>query len=75
MRRRAQSAHASGLLTLLPNAAELYRRQIALGLDGAPPQIMLKARLARPELLGQIRLEPGQDGSLWAAHCLPVTQC
>jgi hypothetical protein len=33
-------------------------RQIALGLDGAHPQIMLKARLAIRELLGQIRLEP-----------------
>ena len=47
------------LLTLLPNAAELYRRQIALGLDGAHPQIRAKARLAIRELLGQIRLEPG----------------
>jgi hypothetical protein len=56
------------LLTILPNAAELYRRQIALGLDGAHPQITLKARLALRELLGQIRLEPGEDGSLWAAY-------
>ena len=45
-----------------------YRRQIALGLDGAHPQIMAKARLAIRELLGQIRLEPGEDGSLWAAY-------
>jgi hypothetical protein len=52
----------------LPNAAELYRRQIALGLDGAHPQIKLKARLAIRELLGQIRLDPGEDGSLWAAY-------
>ena len=56
------------LLTIIPNAAEPYRRQIALGLDGAHPQIMLKARLAIRELLGQIRLEPGEDGSLWAAN-------
>src|SRR5579864_4161896 len=40
------------LLTILPNAAELYRRQITLGLDGTHPQIMLKARLAVRELLG-----------------------
>ena len=26
------------------------------------------ARLALRELLGQIRLEPGEDGSLWAAY-------
>jgi hypothetical protein len=56
------------LLTILPNAAELYRRQIALGLDGAHPQITLKARLALRELLWQIRLEPREDGSLWAAY-------
>jgi hypothetical protein len=56
------------LLSILPNAAELYRRQISLGLDGAHPQIMLKARLALRELPGQIRLEPGENGSLWAAY-------
>jgi site-specific DNA recombinase len=74
--KRRELAHAkptdisegAKLLTMLPNAAELYRRQIALGLDGAHPQIRLKARLAIRELLGQIRLEPGQDGSLWAAY-------
>lgn len=74
--KRRELAHAkptdisegAKLLTMLPNAAELYRRQIALGLDGAHPQILLKARLAIRELLGQIRLEPGEDGSLWAAY-------
>jgi hypothetical protein len=48
--------------------AMLYRRQVALGLDGAHPQITLEARLALRELLGQIRLGPGADGSLWAAY-------
>lgn len=75
-RKRRELAHAkpadvsegAKLLTILPNAAELYRRQIALGLDGSHPQIMQKARLAIRELLGQIRLEPGEDGSLWAAY-------
>jgi site-specific DNA recombinase len=61
-------SESAKLLTILPNAAELYRRQITLGLDGAHPQIMLKARLAVRELLGQIRLEPGADGSLWADY-------
>jgi hypothetical protein len=64
----ANMSEGSKLLTILPNAAELYRRQIALDLDGAHPQIMLKARLAIRELLGQIRLEPGENGSLWAAY-------
>jgi hypothetical protein len=58
--KRRQLAHAkpadisegAKLLTILPNAAELYRRQIALGLDGAHPQIVQKARLAIRELLG-----------------------
>jgi hypothetical protein len=49
------SAKVAKLLTILPNAAELYRRQIALGLDGAHPQITLKVRLALRELLGQIK--------------------
>jgi hypothetical protein len=61
-------SESAKLLTILPNAAELYRRQIALGLDGAHPQIALKARLALRELLGQIRLEPGEGGSLWTAY-------
>jgi hypothetical protein len=66
--KRADISEGAKLLTMLPNAAELYRRQIALGLDGAHPQIMAKARLAIRELLGQTRLEPGEDGSLWAAY-------
>ena len=61
--RPANINESAKLLTILPNAAELYRRQITLGLDRAHPQIMLKARLAVRELLGQIRLEPGADGS------------
>jgi hypothetical protein len=61
-------SESAKLLTILPNAAELYRRQITLGLDRAHPQIMLKAQLAVRELLGQIRLEPGADGSLWADY-------
>jgi hypothetical protein len=66
--RPANISEGAKLLSILPNAAELYRRQIALGLDGAHPQITIKARLALRELLGQIRLEPGADGSLWAAY-------
>jgi len=64
----AQARETTRLLTILPNAAELYRRQIALGLDDAHPQAVLKARMALRELLGKIRLEPGENGSLWAAY-------
>jgi hypothetical protein len=63
-----ESREAAKLLTILPNAAELYRRQIALGLDGAHPQVLLKARMALRDLLGKIRLEPDEDGGLWAAY-------
>jgi len=38
------------------------------GRHGAHPQIVGKARLAIRELLGQIRPEPGEDGSPWAAY-------
>ncbi len=58
----ADISEGAKLLTILPNPAELYRCQIALGLDGAHPQIMAKARLAIRGLLGQIRLEPGEAG-------------
>jgi len=64
----ANVSESAKLLTILPNAAELYRPQISLGLDGAHPQSALKARSALRELLGQIRLEPGADDSLWAAY-------
>lgn len=49
---------------ILPGAAELYRRQVALGLDGHPDAI-LKARLFLREWFGgKIRLEPLPDGGL-----------
>jgi len=53
-------------LSIVPRAAELYRRQIALGLDGNP-QAALKARLFLREWFGgKIRLEPLPDGGLMA---------
>lgn len=54
---------------ILPRAAELYRKQIADGLDGNP-QAALKARVILRDLLGKIRLAPGEDGSLWAFYSL-----
>jgi hypothetical protein len=53
-------------LAIMPRAAELYRRQVALGLDGNP-QAALKARLFLREWFGgKIRLEPLADGGLMA---------
>jgi len=55
------------VLSILPKAAELYRRQIALGLDG-DPRAALKARVALRELFvgGRVDMQPEADGSLWA---------
>ena len=54
------------IVRMLPNAAALYREQIALGLDG-DPRAALKARVAVRKLCGAIVLEPGEEaGSLWA---------
>ena len=55
------------VFSILPKAAELHRRQIALGLDG-DPRAALKARVALRELFvgGRVDLQPEPDGSLWA---------
>ena len=55
------------ILPMLTKAAALYRRQIAQGLDGNPREA-LKARVILRELLGEIRLEPDANGSLWAVY-------
>jgi hypothetical protein len=65
---RLRKRMAAGDPDITPDELRAALDQIALGLDGVHPQIMLKARLAVRELLGQIRLEPGADGSLWAAY-------
>ena len=53
-------------LVFMSRAAELYRRQVALGLDGNP-QAALKARVFLREWFGgKIRLEPLPDGGLQA---------
>ena len=51
-----------------PNAAQLYRHQIAEELEGNEREA-LKARVLLRELFGgQIRLQPENDGSLWATY-------
>ena len=63
----AASTPAMRASTMLPRAAEAYRRQIALGLEGEP-RATLKARSILRELFGgEIRLVPEPDGGL-AAH-------
>ena len=53
-------------LAFMSKAAELYRRQVAQGLDGNP-QAALKARVFLREWFGgKIRLEPLPDGGLQA---------
>jgi hypothetical protein len=49
------------------NAAELYRRQISLGLGG-DPRATQKARLALRNLLGTMQLEQGEGDSVWAVY-------
>ena len=53
------------IIAALPKAAEAYRRQIELGLDGNPREAT-KARAILKELLGPIEMCPEPDGGLWA---------
>jgi hypothetical protein len=55
------------VLALMPRAAELYREQIVLGLGG-DPAASAKARTILRDMLGEITLSPGEDGSLWAEY-------
>jgi septal ring factor EnvC (AmiA/AmiB activator) len=55
------------VLALMPRAAELYREQIDLGLGG-DPGAAAKARTILRDMLGEIMLSPGEDGSLWAEY-------
>ena len=63
---QAGAAFSGRAPSILPRAAELYRRQVALGLEG-DPQATLKARVFLREWFGgKIRLEPLPDGGLMA---------
>jgi site-specific DNA recombinase len=63
---QAGAASSARAPSILPRAAELYRRQVALGLEG-DPQATLKARVfLRDWFGGKIRLEPLPDGGLMA---------
>ncbi|HEY0942515.1 MAG TPA: recombinase family protein [Steroidobacter sp.] len=68
---QAAPTPAMKAFTMLPRAAEAYRRQIALGLEGEP-RAAAKARLILRELFGgEIRLVPEPGGGLtahWNLH-------
>jgi DNA repair exonuclease SbcCD ATPase subunit len=64
---RPSAKNSARVFALLPNTAELYRRKITQGLDGHAADA-LQARTFLRGLLGDIRLEPAKDGSLWAAY-------
>jgi site-specific DNA recombinase len=55
------------VLTMLPKAAELYRKQISDGLDGSP-EAAAKARTILRDMIGEIRLQPTSEGGLWAEY-------
>ena len=65
---RRQPGHRGGdQLRRRRNAAQAFRHQITLGLDGNPVE-SAKARLLLRSALGDIRLEAGDGGSLWASY-------
>ena len=61
--------HERRVLAMLPRAAELYREQIDQGLGG-DYAAAAKARVILRDMLGEIMLSPGEDGSLWAEYAM-----
>jgi DNA repair exonuclease SbcCD ATPase subunit len=67
------SARASAkVLSVLPRAAEMFRRQVEQGSDG-DERAALKARVFLRELLGRINLKPKGEGELWAEYGMQPT--
>jgi DNA repair exonuclease SbcCD ATPase subunit len=70
-RRELAAAQSSGsaakIITLLPKAAEAYRRQVEAGLDGHPERAA-KARGVLRELVGPVQIKTESDGSVWAEY-------
>jgi hypothetical protein len=61
-----EAKRSAKVLSMLPEAAALYRPQVAQGLDGNPREA-LKARVfLREWFSGKIRLEPLSNGALMA---------
>lgn len=55
------------LLSILPKAAELYRKQIDDGLNG-DPRAAAKARTILRDMIGRIRMQTDGHGGLWAEY-------
>jgi hypothetical protein len=67
---RQPAAKASArILVMLTRAAEIYRREIADGLAGNALAV-LKARLILRDILGTVRLDAGEGGTLFAEYRL-----
>lgn len=66
---RPAARESARVLTMLPKAAEFYRDQIDRGLGG-DLVAAAKARTILREMLGEIMLSPGEDGSLWAEYAM-----
>ena len=65
-RTQPAARESAEVLSILPKAAEMFRRQVELGLDG-DPRAALKARMLwRARFGGKIKLEPLPDGGLMA---------
>jgi DNA invertase Pin-like site-specific DNA recombinase len=63
-----EAKESAKVLSIMPRAAAMYRKQIAEGLDGNP-RAALKARVFLREYFnGRIDLEPGPNGELWASY-------
>ena len=67
------SAPAMKAFTMLPRAAEAYRRQITLGLEGEPRAALKPRSILREIFGGEIRLVPEPDGGLTAHWNLHVS--
>jgi site-specific DNA recombinase len=64
--RQPEARQSAKILSILPRAAEMYRKQILEGLNG-DPRAALKARVfLRDWFTGRITLEPLPDGGLMA---------
>jgi hypothetical protein len=67
---RPQAKSKARIGAMLPKAAELYRKQIELGLSG-DTRATAKARLILRDLVGPVTLTPGPEkGVLWASYKL-----
>jgi len=65
-----EARESAQILTLLPRAAEEYRVQIDLGLDGDPVAAARGRVILRDLFGGKITMSPRPHGSLWGVYAL-----